>query len=87
MSDPNKPRLSLVPLAGLDRIAHILEAGIRPEDGRQENDWQKMTKKHFVDARLRHIRLQQLGDETEDHQAAIAANDLIILWFEEMGAE
>lgn len=85
MSDRTKPQLDLIPLAGLERIARIFEDGLKPQADREpraEGDWQKMTKRDFQHARLRHLRLLQMGDTSEDHEAAVNACGLIIMWFE-----
>lgn len=86
MSDTTKPQLTLVPLVGLRRIARILEAGLK--DGRDPGDWKNKKPEDFKNALLRHV-----ADYTdppygttlaeEDHLAALAANALILLHFEE----
>ena len=81
MSDETKPRLTLIPRDLEERTARIFEAGLR--DGRKPGDWQKMSVEHFRDALQRHVRLYSMGDESEDHLAAIAANTAIIGWYEE----
>lgn len=81
VSAADKPKLSIVPLAGLYRMACVMWRGIR--DGRSVGDWQKMSKEDFVEARLRHITQVSLGDTSEDHEASIAVNSMIILWFEQ----
>ncbi len=81
MSDQTKPRVGLVPLNGMLRAARVMEAGLR--DGRGPGDWKKMKREDFVDARMRHIIQADMGDDSEDHEAAIMANTHIIAWFDE----
>ncbi len=82
MSDTSKPRLGLVPMRGLRRVARVFEAGLK--EGRDPNDWQHRLPKDFVDALLRHASDFQDNDpeDEEDHLAAIVANALILMWHE-----
>lgn len=81
MSDRTKPRLSLVPLVGLLRVAAVMALGLR--DGRKPGDWQRMTSEDFREALLRHVERYASEAKGEDHLAALAANALILLWFED----
>ena len=81
MSDASKPRLSLVPLDGLPRVARNIEGGLRGD--RRPGDWQHLEPGALRDALLRHIVAWSSGDPTEDHLAAITANALMLLWHED----
>lgn len=85
MSDATKPRVDLVPMVGLERVARVLEAGLK--DGKVSNDWQRVPREQFAAALYRHVVRLQHGDSKEDHLAAVATNALILMWFDAAGNE
>lgn len=82
MSDETKPRMALIPTAGLSRVARVLERGL--QDGKREpGDWRRRDPVAFRDALFRHLAAYLEGRAGEDHIAAVAANALILLALEE----
>ena len=82
MSDPKKPRMSLIPYEALELVARAFESGLK--GGKQPHDWKQKDPQLFVDALLRHAGRVDADKPDPDsglpHAALAACNALIILW-------
>lgn len=86
MSDPEKPKPSLLPTDALYAVMRVLEAG-NQKDGRQPHDWEDLGAPGIElmrDAAMRHLLEDQAGrprdpETGELHLAHAAASALLAL--------
>lgn len=75
-----KPRYDLIPPASLRRLAELYARGAEKYD---DHNWAKgMPTSRILASLLRHVEAYRIGDETEDHLAAVAWNAFAIMHFE-----
>ena len=73
-----KPRLDLIPTLWLKRMGNHLANGARVYG---DNNWQKgQPLSRYYGSALRHTMAWYDGDESEDHYAAAAWNNLAAMW-------
>mgnify|MGYP000243423839 CR=1 FL=1 len=76
-----KPRMSLIPIEELDRVARHYTTGAAKYGA---NNWKKgMPLSVYYDSAQRHMMKWYFGDKSEDHLAAAVWNILGAMWTEQ----
>lgn len=77
----DKPLYALIPAGPLYRLAMHYTNGAKKYG---PNNWTKgIPMSRCVESLLRHIEAFRMGDESEDHLAAVAWNAFALMWYED----
>jgi len=79
-TDIGKPKMSLIPTEELIRVMQHFRNGA---DKYGESNWKKgMTTSVFYDSAQRHLLKWWMGQDDEDHMAAVVWNIMCAMWTE-----